>query len=200
MSRHRPAVSAPDRSDHVPPGKETNAATTLADDVDVVVGVDTHEHTHTAAVATATGGRLDGITVDADPGGDAALLAFAERFPGRRAWAVEGTGSFGAGLTRCLRERGERVVELDRPRRPARRNGAKSDELDALRAAREALGREHLAEPEAGAERDALAALLAARRPPSTPRRPPGAGSRTSSPPLPRSCGPGCGASAPPGW
>ena len=33
------------------------------------------------------------------------------------------------------------------PERPARRNGAKSDELDAIRAAREALSRDHLAQP-----------------------------------------------------
>ena len=44
-------------------------------------------------------------------------------------------------------EQGEWVIEVDRPRRPARRNGAKSDELDALRAAREVLGRTHLAQP-----------------------------------------------------
>jgi transposase len=54
-------------------------------------------------------------------------------------WAIEGTGGYGAGLTRFLHAQAEWVVELDRPRRVARRHGAKSDPLDATRAAREAL-------------------------------------------------------------
>ncbi|MDQ3756926.1 MAG: transposase, partial [Actinomycetota bacterium] len=115
-----------------------------AEVVDVVVGVDTRKHTHTAAVVSAsTGGAVDEATVGTDPDGFEALVRMAEAHGGRRAWAVEGSGSHGAGLTRFLRERGEWVVELDRPSRPARRNGAESDSLDALRAAREALAREH---------------------------------------------------------
>jgi transposase len=55
----------------------------------------------------------------------------------------------GAGLTRFLHAHGEQVVELDRPKRAARRHGTKSDSLDAVRAAREALGRDHLAQPRA---------------------------------------------------
>jgi transposase len=57
----------------------------------------------------------------------------------------------------------ERVVEIDRPARPARRNGAKTDELDAVRAAREALAREHLAQPRQRGEREALRVLLTTR-------------------------------------
>jgi transposase len=79
-------------------------------------------------------------------------------------WAVEGTGSFGAGLTCLLVDHGEWVVEVDRPKRPARRNGAKSDVLDAARAAREVLAREHLAQPRARGDREALRVLLATRR------------------------------------
>ncbi|MGD8201891.1 hypothetical protein ACQE98_14680 [Ornithinimicrobium sp. W1679] len=55
------------------------------------------------------------------------------------------------------------VVGIDRPSRPARRNGAKSDELDAVRAAREALSREHHAAPRARGDREALRVLLTAR-------------------------------------
>jgi hypothetical protein len=58
-----------------------------------------------------------------------------------RVWAIEGTGSFGAGVASYLLEQGEWVVEVDRPARPARRNGAKSDQLDAARAATKALSR-----------------------------------------------------------
>jgi transposase len=86
--------------------------------------------------------------------------------PGRRVWAIEGTGSYGAGLTTFLLERGEWAVEIDRPARPARRNGAKSDDLDAVRAAREALSRPHLAAPRARGDREAMRVLLAARHGP----------------------------------
>ena len=65
------------------------------------------------------------------------------------AWALEGSGGYGAGLARHLAEAGELVVELDRPLRPARRSGAKSDPIDAERAARGALARTHLAQPTA---------------------------------------------------
>jgi transposase len=59
---------------------------------------------------------------------------------------------------------GEWVVEVDRPKRAARRNGAKSDELDAIRAAREALERGHLAQPRARGDREAVRVLLITRR------------------------------------
>ncbi len=137
----------------------------LAEVVDVVIGVDTHKHTHTAAVIVAgTGAAVDELTVATDPDGYGDLVALADRHSGLRAWSVEGTGSYGAGLARFLAERGELVIELDRPNRPARRNGAKSDPIDAVRAGREALAREHLAQPRAAGERAALAARLVARR------------------------------------
>jgi transposase len=138
--------------------------TMLADRVDAVIGVDTHKHTHTAAVVTTTGGLIDHVTIPTDAFGAKRVLAFARgQAPGRRVWAIEGTGSYGSGLTTFLLEQGEWVVEIDRPRRPARRNGAKSDELDAVRAAREALGREHLAQPRQRGDREAMRVLLCTR-------------------------------------
>jgi hypothetical protein len=47
--------------------------------------------------------------------------------------------------------------------RPTRRNGTKSDELDAVRAAREALSREHLAQPRRRGDREAIRVLVSAR-------------------------------------
>jgi transposase len=92
-------------------------------------------HTHTAAVVTPTGRLIDHVTVPTDHLGAKRMLAFAHgRAPGRRVWAIEGTGAYGTGLTSALLEQGEWVVEIDRPRRPVRRSGAKSDELDALHA------------------------------------------------------------------
>lgn len=139
--------------------------TMLADQVDLVIGVDTHKHTHTAAVVVAATGRVVGeATVHANPHGYAELVRLADRHGDRRAWAIEGTGSYGSGLTRHLAGRGERVIELDRPWRARRRDGAKNDGLDAIRAAREALDRDKLASPRARGERAALAVLLVARR------------------------------------
>jgi transposase len=137
----------------------------LADTVELVIGVDTHKDTHTAAVVVAaTGAMVVQTTVAAAPVGYRQLLAWADHHSGRRVWAIEGTGGYGAGLTRFLATHQERVVELDRPKRAARRHGAKSDPLDATRAAREALGRDRLAQPRAAGQRAALSVRLAARR------------------------------------
>jgi transposase len=136
----------------------------LAEQVDAVIGVDTHKNSHTAAIVTPTGGLVEHLTVATDAFGAKRVLAFARsNAPGRRVWAIEGTGSYGSGLTTFLLEQGEWVVEIDRPKRPARRNGAKSDELDAVRAAREALGREHLAQPRRRGDREAIRVLVATR-------------------------------------
>jgi transposase len=51
---------------------------------------------------------------------------------------VEGTGSYGVGLARCLYNEGIVVVEVDRPDRRARRKLGKSDPVDAEAAARAA--------------------------------------------------------------
>jgi transposase len=137
----------------------------LTELVEVVIGVDTHVDTHTAAVVNAgTGGALAELTVQATAVGYAELVAFADEHSGLRAWAIEGTGIHGAGLTRHLEKAGEVVIELDRPERAQRRHGAKSDPLDAVRAAREALSRTRLGTPRAAGDRQALSVLLAARR------------------------------------
>jgi transposase len=138
----------------------------LAEQADHVIGVDTHRDAHSAAaVAVTTGVVAAQATVAADAFGYKRLLRFGRRHArGRRVWAVESSGSFGAGLTTFLLAHGEWVVEIDRPKRPARRNGAKSDQLDAIRAAREALEREHLAQPRARGDREAIRVLLITRR------------------------------------
>jgi hypothetical protein len=139
--------------------------TSLQDIAEVVIGVDTHVHTHSAAAVDArTGGVLAEVTVAADAGGYRELLGFAGEHAGLRAWAIEGTGGHGAGLARLLAGRSELVVELDRPERAKRRNGAKSDPLDAVRAAREALSRARLGTPRSAGDRQALSVLQAARR------------------------------------
>ena len=115
----------------------------LADQLDYIVGVDPHRDSHALAVVhVRSGAVVFESTVSADSDGYAQALTLAERHaPGRRAFAVEGTGSFGAGLTRFLTGRGERVLEVGRLRRE-RRSGGKTDALDAVRAARSVLAQQ----------------------------------------------------------
>ena len=136
----------------------------VADEVEFVIGVDTHKHGHAAAVVDRMGAVVAEDEIAANVRGYRRLRALAEAAaPGRRLWAVEGTGSYGTNLTSFLLEHGERVAEIDRPRRLARRNGAKSDQIDAVRAAREALASPHLAQPRARGDREALRVLLSTR-------------------------------------
>jgi transposase len=136
----------------------------FADQLDYVIGVDPHRDSHALAVVhVASGAVVFEATVIADSDGYAQALRLADlHAPGRRAFAVEGTGSFGAGLTRFLMRRKERVLEVGRLRRE-RRSGGKTDALDAVRAARSVLTSERPATPRAGGERQALQALVAAR-------------------------------------
>lgn len=134
----------------------------LRQDLDVVIGVDTHKDTHTAAAVGPTGAVLEHLTVPADPAGYRRLIDFGRRHDATL-WAKEGTGSFGAGLTTALRARCERIVEVDRPQRPARRGGVKSDDIDAVRAARRALAGVGLADPRRRGDREAVRVLLATR-------------------------------------
>ena len=85
-------------------------------------------------------GRLVGTeSFNADAGGYKALLAWLEEFGQVTKVGVEGTGSYGVGLSRFLRRKGVEVVEVNRPNRQSRRNQGKSDPLDAIEAARAAI-------------------------------------------------------------
>lgn len=137
----------------------------LADRVDLVIGVDTHKHTHTAAVVTAaTGAVVASTTTATTRAGLEELLAWSRQRPGALAWAIEGAGSYGTGLAQVLAAAGAEAYELDRPTRTRRRAGAKTDTIDAIRAAREALAREHLTRIKDTGHRAELAALITARR------------------------------------
>ncbi len=138
----------------------------LADELDYVIGVDTHRDEHVLAVLIAPAGAvLAGKAVRANGRGYRETLRFADRYAaGRRAWAIEGTGSYGAGLARYLAEQGETVLEVSRTPRAERRLRGKDDALDAARTARAALASDTLALPRAGQRREALRLLLVARR------------------------------------
>jgi transposase len=138
----------------------------LADELDYVVGVDTHLDEHVLAVVAAPAGAVVAQrSVRASARGYAAALRFAREVAGgARVWAVEGTGSYGAGLARYLAGRGETVLEVRRTPRAERRLRGKDDALDAARVARAALASETVARPRSGERREALRLLLVARR------------------------------------
>jgi transposase len=133
----------------------------LAETADFIIGVDTHKDTHSATVMAA-GRPIAQATFAADETGYRLLLSWASRHAaGARLWAIEGTGSYGAGLTVALTAEGEYVREVDGVRRP--RRGDKNDATDAARAAAEALLRE-LPSPRATGRRNALRMVLNCRK------------------------------------
>jgi transposase len=135
----------------------------LAEQYEYVIGGDPDRDTIDLAVVDAGTGVVRSHSTDrTDAGGYARLLAWADRnAPGRRVWALEGTGSFAAGLAMILSEAGEDVVEVSCGKRT---RGAKSDRIDAVRAARTALAREQQSEPRARGLREALRQILVTRQ------------------------------------
>ena len=88
----------------------------------VAIGVDTHKDLHVAVALDAFGGQLDSLEIPTTPAGYRRLLSWAQEL-GASAFAVEGTGSYGAGLVRYLERAGLSVYECERPRRQERRRG-----------------------------------------------------------------------------
>jgi transposase len=105
----------------------------------VTGGVDTHKDTHTAAALDATGKVLGNATFSATAAGYVELLAWLQSFGPLDRVGIEGTGSYGSGLARHLRDVGVTVLEVNRPNRQARRRHGKSDPADAEAAARATL-------------------------------------------------------------
>lgn len=139
----------------------------LAELVDHVIGVDPDRDRITAVVLdTSTRAELAPVVFATTPAGYAALIEWADDHsaPDGRVWSIEGAGSYGAGLCATLQGRGEWVIEFDHPQSRPAKDGAKSDGLDAARAARELLGRSSFSEPRAGGTRDAIRALSVTRR------------------------------------
>ncbi|MFI6804781.1 IS110 family transposase [Streptomyces luteogriseus] len=106
---------------------------------EVVLGVDTHGEVHVAAVLCPLGQILGTKSFPATAVGYRRLLAWARTLGTVRRAGVEGTGTFGAGLSRYLLAQHVQVFEVNRPDRSARRLLGKSDPLDAQAAARAVL-------------------------------------------------------------
>src|SRR5918994_1955139 len=128
----------------------------------VAIGVDTHKDLHVAVALDGLGAQLDSREIATTPAGYRSLLSWAQEL-GVPAFAIEGTGSYGAGLVRFLERAGVAVYECERPRRQERRRG-KSDLIDAALAARRLLAGERLSLPRGGGRREDLRLLLLERR------------------------------------
>jgi transposase len=116
----------------------------------VVGGVDTHKDVHVAAVLDELGRLLDTVSFAADPAGYRQLTRWLCGFGEVLAVGVEGTGSWGAGLSRHLRSRGLNVIEVNRTNRQTRRRKGKTDSVDAEAAARAVLSGDATVTPKSG--------------------------------------------------
>jgi transposase len=137
----------------------------LTDELDYVLGVDTHRDAHTLVIVEARTGRAqEELSLAANRSGYRRALTLARAHaPRARVWAIEGTGSYGAGLSRFLTSRGEQVREIERPQRQERGERGKSDALDAARAARELVAGRAGSLPRGGRQTQAVRALLVTR-------------------------------------
>ena len=124
----------------------------------LVVGVDTHKHVHVAAALDQLGARLGTGVFTADRAGYAELIGWAASFgAGEVVFAIEGTGSYGAGLTSAVRRTGLGTVEVMRTDRRDRRLRGKSDTIDAENAARSVLAGTATAVPK---DRDGVVEMI----------------------------------------
>lgn len=131
----------------------------------VTGGVDTHGDVHVAAVLDPVGRIVATESFAATTAGYRSLLGWLRRHGELDRVGVEGTGSYGAGLTRHLAAQGVVVVEVNRPDRQTRRRRGKSDTTDAIAAARAALNGDATATPKAGdGIVEAIRSLQVARR------------------------------------
>jgi len=133
--------------------------------VGVTGGVDTHADTHVAAAVDHNGGLLGIESFPADQSGFEELLGWLVGFGPVARIGVEGTGSWGVGLSRFLHDQEVMVVEVDRPNRQQRRKQGKSDPTDAVSAARAALSGTATVTPKSRNGRvEEMRVLLVARR------------------------------------
>ncbi len=117
---------------------------------EIIIGIDTHKDVHAAVAINGIGARLGATTIPTTPAGYQTLRAWAEAFGTIRAFGIEGTGSFGAGLSRFLQANGHSVIDVNRPNRQFRHQHGKSDPLDAESAARAVLNGEADTRPKTG--------------------------------------------------
>jgi len=133
--------------------------------VEVTGGVDTHADTYVAAAVDHNGGLLGVESFPASEAGYEDLLVWLVGFGELVRVGVEGTGSWGVGLSRFLTDHDVTVVEVDRPNRQTRRKQGKSDSTDAVSAARAVLSGTATVTPKSrNGPAEQIGVLLVARR------------------------------------
>jgi transposase len=120
------------------------------DPAEIIIGIDTHKEAHAAVAINGLGARLGAMTLLASRRGYHEMESWAQSLGPVRAFGIEGTGSYGAGLARFLQERGHNVIEVNRPNRQIRHQHGKNDPLDAENAARAVLSGQARAAPKSG--------------------------------------------------
>jgi hypothetical protein len=130
----------------------------------VIVGVDTHKDVHVAVALDVQGRRLGCCSVPTTSAGLLQLEQWSIRYGTVEVWGVEGTGSYGAGLTRQLVGHGHRVREVSSPERkgPPRQGQVRSDRR---RAGRSQCARRHRPRCAQGDPHDERVAACAPRDP-----------------------------------
>lgn len=108
----------------------------------VTVGVDTHKDLHVAAALDERAVVLGTAEFPTTAAGYDQLSRWAANHGEIGIVGIEGTGSWGAGLSRHLSRHGVAVVEVNRTNRQHRRRHGKSDTADAIGAARAVLSGE----------------------------------------------------------
>jgi transposase len=129
----------------------------------VIGGIDTHLDTIHVAVIDPWGRDLGDREFPTSPAGYRQALDFLTSYGEVVMIGIEGTSSYGAGVTRFALKAGLEVREVIRPERSVRRRQGKSDPLDAYEAARAALSGRATA-PAKSSDIESLRALHNARR------------------------------------
>lgn len=112
---------------------------TALDPGTVFGGIDTHADTIHVGAIDAWGRELDDAEFPTTPSGYRDALAFLTGLGEVACVGIEGTSSYGMGITRAARDVGLEVFEVIRPERAVRRREGKSDPLDAYQAAHAVL-------------------------------------------------------------
>ena len=132
---------------------------------DLILGVDTHLDLHVAVLINMIGQVICTSEFETNLKGYEKLLRWCQSFGHLTQAGIEGTGTYGAGLSRFLFNHSVTVCEVNRPNRARRRLRGKSDPTDAENAARAVLSGEAQAIPKAqNGSVEAMRFLLIARR------------------------------------
>ena len=164
----RRSLPGPTPTTTSPLRRSTAAIAIVADQYDLLIGVDTHAATHSlTTITTSTGAGGEPVVFPNSPAGcDRAVNWIHRRTSGAQALVVvEGIGSYGAMLTDRVLASGLNVVEPAAMAAADRRGVGKTDALDAARIARAVLSSDlsRLRWPRCSGPRVALRVLVVAR-------------------------------------